>query len=306
MQNTNKITIIGFGNQARAWALNFRDSGYKVCIGLRKNSSSFTTATDLGFETFCFEEVEIPTRFFALLIPDDQHEKALVELSKLNKNKCCLYAHGYSVFKFELNQKFKDFDHVLLAPKSIASELRFLFETKGNLTGFYSLEFAKETQLAELRKLAHALGLTNFYPTKFQEETQADLFSEQSILCALLPYGILETYNTLVERGYSKELAFYECFYESKLILDTIFKVGPTAFFDLISPNALIGSEVGRELLIDESFKAKLKKLLTDIEENRFQETIQHTDVDQLRSEITQFWQKQDLHSMYSELKESL
>jgi ketol-acid reductoisomerase len=302
----NEITIIGFGNQARAWALNLRDSNLKVFIGLRKSSISLSVAKDLGFSTFCFEEEKIPTSNFALLIPDSSHQSALETISKLNSNINCVDAHGYSLSKFNLQSLYPNLNHILLAPKSIASELRFLYETKGNLTGFYSLEFAPNVELAEIKMIAQNLGMKNLYPTSFLEETQADLFSEQTILCSLLPYGILESFNTLVNKGYSKELAFYECFYEAKLILDTIFKVGPKDFFNLISPNALIGSQIGKDLLIDDAFKEKLRVLLQNIENDTFQDQIKSTDIDQLRNNISSFWKDQTLSKTYDEHKDSL
>jgi ketol-acid reductoisomerase len=301
----NEFSIIGFGNQAQAWALNLADSGVNVHIGLRANSSSIKKANDLGFEVFTLDNT-IPTQNFSLLIPDDQHENTLTELSKSNDNKNCIYAHGYSLAKFDLQKKFSQFQHILLAPKSIASELRFRFETNGNLTGFYSLQYAPNFKFEEVKQLADCLGLKNIFETTFLEETQADLFSEQSILCSLLPYGILETYNTLIKKGYSKEISFYECFYESKLILDTIFKVGPEDIFKLISPNALIGSEVGRKLLIDEDFKNKLSILLEDIEKNKFQETINQTDISHLKNQVASYWKEQPLSSTFNELKDTL
>lgn len=301
----NEFSIIGFGNQAQAWALNLKDSGVKVFIGLRKGSASKSKVQSMGFEVFYLQD-KIPTKNFALLIPDDQHELALRVLTQNNENNFCIYAHGYSLSKFKLQLTFPQFEHILLAPKSIASELRFRYETHGNLTGFYSLEFAPSFTTQELKEIAQLLGLKNSYPTSFIEETQADLFSEQSILCSLLPYGILETYNTLIEKGYSEELSFYECFYESKLILDTIFKVGPQAFFELISPNALIGSEVGRHALIDDQFKEKLHQLLKDIEQNKFQETIEKTDIVTLKKQVANYWKNQSLNSTFNKLKGTL
>lgn len=306
MQNINEFAIIGFGNQAKAWALNLRDSGYRVFIGLRPHSNSIKKAQGLGFEVFDLENSEVPTSSFALLTPDDQHKKTLSALGKKNSNKNCLYAHGYSVSKLNIQTLFPHFNHILLAPKSIASELRFLYETRGNLTAFYSLEYSSNFELSELREISSALGISNIFPTCFLEETQADLFSEQSILCSLIPYGILETYNTLIEKNYSKELAFFECFYESKLIIDTIFKVGPKEFFKLISPNALIGSEVGRDLLLGKQFKNKLATLLQNIEDNNFQEHIEQTDIQLLRLRVNEFWESQSLDKTYNKLKDFL
>ena len=306
MKNQNKISIIGFGNQAKAWAMNLRDSGAEVYIGHRPHSKSKELAQEMGFKTFNFQTSEVPSQNFVLLIPDDQHEKALTEIAKINKDKTCYYAHGFSLTRFQLNVKFPMFKHILLAPKSIASEVRFLYETKGIISAIYSNEFAPEITKDEIAKFSSLVGFKEIYPASFLEETQADLFSEQSILCSLLPYGALETYNTLVEKGYPKELAFFECFYEVKLIADTLLKVGPQKFFELISPNALIGSEVGREFLFGPDFKDKLTKMLNQIEEGYFDSLIEKSNVEELRKNISQFWQNQDLTQTYNRLKDRL
>lgn len=306
MKNQNHFTIIGFGNQAKAWAMNLRDSGYEVYIGLRSESKSFEVAKKKGFKVFKFEKEMIPTTGFALLTPDETHFEVLSKLSKINTDVNCYYAHGFSMVSEQLEQKFPKIKHILLAPKAIASELRFRFETKENLTAFYSLEYAKKDDFESLKELAQNLGINNIYPTSFDEETKADLFSEQSILCSLLPYGINEAYKTLIERGYSKELAFFECFYESKLILDTIFKMGPQEFFNLISPNALIGSEIGKNKLFDSEFKKKLSEMLDDIEKRQFENIIQDTNVNNLKESVSNFWNEQDLNNTFKELKESL
>ena len=306
MENLFTFTIIGFGNQARAWALNLRDSGVEVSIGLRGSSLSHTLVEAAGFKSFNFETEGILSNSFALLTPDHTHDKILTALSTNNKNLTCLYAHGFSMNKNIFAKKFPHFKHILLAPKSIASELRFRFETKKNLTAFYSLEFSGEESFEFTEQLANLLGINNLYPTTFAEETKADLFSEQTILCSLLPYGILESFNTLIENGYSKEIAFFECFYESKLILDTIFKIGPQDFFSLISPNALIGSQIGKDFLIDKQFKEKLSKVLKDIEDNSFEKLAEDTDHNQLREEVSTFWAKQKMTSTFQELREKL
>jgi ketol-acid reductoisomerase len=303
VKELTEITIIGFGNQAKAWALNMRDSGLKVHIGLRPNSSSKSLAKELGFNYFNIEATEIPTKNFVLLIPDDKHLNALTEIEKINDNKVCIYAHGYSLTKSELNIKFPAFQHILLAPKSIASEVRYLFETKGNISAIYSNEHAPNVSIEQIQLIASKVGIKNIFPASFKEETEADLFSEQSILCSLLPYGALQTFNTLRAEGYPKELAFFECFYEVKLIADTLLKVGPEKFFDLISPNALIGSKVGKELLFDNEFQNKLNTLVNNIQNGKFDKIVESTNIEDLRNEMKQFWSKQELNSTYEDLK---
>jgi ketol-acid reductoisomerase len=306
VKDLTEISIIGFGNQAKAWALNMRDSGLNVHIGLRPDSPSKSLATELGFNVFNVEAIEIPTQYFVLLIPDDKHLHALTKIEKLNDDKICIYAHGHSLTKNQLNIKFPHFQHILLAPKSIASEVRFLFETKGNISAIYSNEFAKEISIKKIEELASNVGINNIYPASFKEETEADLFSEQSILCSLLPYGALHTFNTLRERGYPRELAFFECFYEVKLIADTLLKVGPQKFFELISPNALIGSKVGKELIFDDNFQGKLDKIMDNIQSGNFDVVVDSTNIEELRNEIKQFWSTQELNSTYEELKGQL
>ena len=255
MEKLTEITIIGFGNQAKAWAMNLRDSGINVYIGLRSNSQSVIHAQNLNFTTFSYESDTIPSKFFALLIPDESHFEALDKMKVEHNKHVCIYAHGFSNIKFKLSQKFPYIKHLLLAPKSIASEVRFLYETNKNISAIFSNEFCSDLTQNDIQEVASHIGFKNIYYSTFEQETHADLFSEQSILCSLIPYGALLAYNTLRENNYPKELAFFECFYEIKLIADTLLKVGPEKFFDLISPNALIGSQLGKDLLLDDNFQ---------------------------------------------------
>jgi ketol-acid reductoisomerase len=113
--------------------------------------------------------------------------------------------------------------------------------------------------------------------SNFKNETYADLFSEQSILCSLLPYASEMIFNKLVDKGIEKELAYFESWYEVKLIADTLMKIGPQKFFDLISPNALLGSKKGKDFLLDSHFQSQLNKLLDNIySEDFFKEVDKH------------------------------
>ena len=302
VKSLKEFTIIGYGNQAKAWASNLKDSGVKVYIGLRENSPSLAHAQNRGFETFIYTSENIKTDFCDLLTPDDTHHKILKSLPK--HQAAIIFAHGFSVEANKLNEKYSPL--ILLAPKAIASELRFRYENKEALTAFYSLEYASENYLDAIKEIANKLGMTNFYPSSFKEETQADLFSEQTLLCSTLPYSILLAYNALIEKGYSKEIAFYECFYESKLIIDTILKVGPQAFFELISPNALIGSQIGRDRIFDSELEEKFKTALLEIQQDDFYHQLQQVDIDSLKNEVKEFWKNQDLQKTYESLKDTL
>lgn len=300
MKDIREITIIGFGNQAKAWAMNLRDSGFKVYIGLRENSNSLALVNQLQFESFDFDKEEIPTKNFVLLIPDDQHFSCLTQILKnsFNKGKNCILGHGYSFIKDNLKDHFPEIDFSLLAPKSIASELRFLFETKGEIGAFYH---SNSTEV--IKDISKALGVTHLFEANFKEEMEADLFSEQSILCSVIPYTALETFNFLVAKGIPSKLAYYECFYEIKLITDTLLKYGPEKFFEMISPNALIGAQKGKEILLNDQFKNSLGKIFSDIKSGSFFEEIDRTDIVKLKEEVSLFWKGQKLNQEFNEIR---
>tara|TARA_Y100000768_G_scaffold355363_1_gene308953 strand:+ start:1223 stop:2137 length:915 start_codon:yes stop_codon:yes gene_type:complete len=304
VENKKNISIIGYGNQARAWALNLKDSGYKVTIGLRSGSPSKNLATAKGFSVFDYESEPIESEICVILTPDNTHIQILERIK--NPNCLFVFAHGFSVTAGNLKTLFPKTKFALLAPKAIASELRFRFETNQSLAAFYSLEFCDPKDEKSIKDLAEAIGIRNLYPTTFQEETQADLFSEQALLCSVLPYTINLAFQTLIERGYKKELAFYECFVEAKLIVDALLKVGPEAFFDFISPNALIGSEKGRLELIDNDFKQKFQKLLNDVQDPKHLQDLSSADVLNTKKSVNEFWKGQSLNKVYQELKETL
>jgi ketol-acid reductoisomerase len=128
------------------------------------------------------------------------------------------------------------------------------------------LKLANETLLLLARKLGINCGP---YACDFSQEALADMFSEQAVLCSTLPYVAKSAFEILLSKGIPKELAFYECFYEMKLIIDTLLKVGPEAFFQMISPNAFIGGERASKILFDDHFHVALNKLWDDLENGK-------------------------------------
>jgi ketol-acid reductoisomerase len=300
-----ELGIIGFGNQAKAWAMNLKDSGWKVKIYLRKGSKSRDIATQMGLDVFKLGDT-LPSHV-AMLTPDESHVEIL-EALKEQSNTNFIYAHGYSLHYDQLADKYPQFNHLLCAPKAIASELRFQFESKGKLGGVYSLEKVEDTIAHEkwLKELAQALGLTSFHPATIEDETKADLFSEQSLLCSVLPYASLFSFNKLREKGISAEVAFFETWYEVKLIADTLIQVGPEKFFQLISPNALLGSEIGKEMLFNEHYQKALEDLYNKIEDESFIQTVNSTEMNSLREKILSFWKKQELTTTFDKMKPEL
>lgn len=305
-----RLTIIGFGNQARAWSQNLKDSGFPIRVALRPLSPSIELAQKLGFEI-----VEIGSkdfyqdRAFALLTPDQAHRDFMMEHGPhFEQGSAILYAHGFSLLKSEFHHKFPHLQHVLFAPKSIGSELRRQYELKGKLGAVYSLEFY-QGEAASFEKwllnLAIALGI-NMGPFKatFKSETEADLYSEQGLLCSLVPYAAGEMFQHLVESGTEPELAYFECWHELKLIVNAMVDKGPEGFFDLISPNALVGAEKGFQKLITPEFKNNLKGLLRDIQNGVFNQELDQTDVEETRRIIRERWQKSPLMKTFRQINQ--
>jgi ketol-acid reductoisomerase len=305
MDQKETIVVVGFGSQAKAWAMNLRDSNCLLKIALQKESKSVNKARDLGFDVITLESKELFSyHTFLVLIPDQEQLKFLGKNhSFITPNSLMVYAHGFSMARDLVHEKYPQFSHALLAPKAIASEVRFQYETKGKIgAAIYSPNKNAESAL---QALAKKVGFTALYPTPFEKECAADLFSEQSLLCSLIPYGSLLSYNKLREYGISPEVAFMECFLELRSIATAFVNLGPEAFFKLISPNALIGSEKGRKLLINENFQRGLEQIMIDIHNKEFYKEV---DVDHaaIRAEVLGQWQKEELSSTFERLKSEL
>jgi ketol-acid reductoisomerase len=300
------IIIIGYGAQAKAWALNLKDSGRDITIGLRKDSSSKTLARDLGFKTLTLIEDSISDfQNIILLTPDDQHVSILESVAtQLRDDQNIFYAHGFSVTYEKLNEVYSKLNHILLAPKAIASEVRFNYETKAPLAAASSDEFilSEQAKLA-LQNLANDLGI-NVGPLKvsFKDETYGDLFSEQSILCSLIPYGAKASFDKLKEKGINEEMAYIECWHEVKLIADAMLKFGPAEFFKLISPNALMGGEKARQLIFDAKLLKVYDDLYADIESGKFFHDTKVFDFQRLKSNVIKEWEEHPLQQLYNKL----
>ncbi len=304
------LVMIGFGSQAKAWALNLRDSGFQVLIALREGSPSSKVAKSLNFEILELGKDCLPKMApILLLIPDHAHEDFLKDnRGDIVEGTKIIYGHGYSILKSQLQLTYPKFSHLLLAPKAIASEVRYQFETKGKLGAVYSDEFSLEKADKDfIFELARGIGITaGPYLASFEEETRADLFSEQGLLCGLIPYAALACYNKLREKGIPKEVAYMECWLETKLICDAMVKMGPEKFFNLISPNALIGGEKAQKQLVSDSFKKTLDGLIEDIWDKKFFEQCDQTDFKKLQTEVLEYWKSQELSSTHDLLSKDL
>lgn len=304
-----KLSIIGFGNQAKAWALNLRDSGFQIYIHLREDSSSIELARNLGFQVISLD-APFPCKQIALLTPDDTHFDIAKTLTKALKGQkaTLIFAHGFSLLYQGIANNFPEFNCLLLAPKAIASEVRMQYETKGKLGALYSVELSQnpEGSYDLIKSIADHLGITSLHQSALASETKADLFSEQVLLCSTLPYAALFAFNKLIEKGIEKETAYFECWHEMKLIADTMVRLGPEKFFDLISPNALAGSEIGRSALFGEDYMTRLESIYQSIDNGDFTRQLEETNFPALREKVSSFWKEQELTKTHERMGKEL
>jgi ketol-acid reductoisomerase len=306
-----RLTILGFGNQAKSWAQNLKDSGVRVRVALRPTSPSRERCARLGFEVVTIGTPEFfEDAVFALLTPDDTHHLILESVGKdFKSGSLMLYAHGYSCTTYKFQDLYPDLKHILFAPKAIGTALREEYLRQGKLGAVYSLEHIalnKKKDMEEfIQDFAKNLGISmGPFPTSFEREMKADLFSEQGLLCSLLPYVAQEMFQTLVDDGVEKELAYFECWHEMKLIAGAMVDAGPEAFFKLISPNALIGSEKGLEKLLTPDFKKNLRGLYEEIKSGDIHKEFEVADANKLRDKITSRWKETELQKTFNLINE--
>lgn len=311
MQNSNcaAIAIIGFGSQAKAWAQNLKDSGLEVTVFLRPESPSHKEVQDLGLQSQNLDSPKLSTfSWMALLTPDHTHRELVESLApRLGPQNTLIFAHGYAQHAYAFHQHFPNLCLALLAPKGIASELRQRKVDGLPLGGVWDLINAPEEQTTkraeELQALGQKLGLTHLYPSSFSEECQADLLSEQSLLCGLIPYAARQSFDLLRSKGISSELAFMECWMELQLITNALVEKGPEAFFNMISPNALLGADKAQKKLQTKAYPEALDELWEDIKSGDFTQTCQQSSFDEVRKQVREDWKHSELQQTYERLK---
>jgi len=304
-----ELAIVGFGNQAKAWALNLADSGFNIQIFSRSITEEQQNETKpLKIEQLRIEKLK-EYKSIALLIPDDQHFSFLKKFAmELQDKTRIIYAHGYSCTAFPIIEQFPNLDHLLLAPKSIATELRKQYLEQGRLTAAVAIGSNPEREKENkefLEELARALGI-NWGPhwSTFKEECYADLFSEQTSLCHLIPMITEKSFNFLVKKGITPEVAFAETFLELKLIVDTMIDIGPQKLFEKISPNALIGAELTKQKWEEKiPWQELFENCWSNIKSKNFFTEINKSDLGQIRQNTTQFWEKNILQIQYNKMK---
>src|SRR5579862_9800896 len=268
------IAIIGYGSQGHAHALNLRDSGLKVIVGLAPNSASRAKVQAQGLEVFDVGEATKRADVIMILVPDQTAKKVYNEAigPNLSAGKTLAFAHGFSIhFKFIAPPK--DVDVIMIAPKCPGHRLRELFTEGVGVPSLIAIE-QNPTGKAEATGLAYAKGIGSLKAgvigTTFKEETETDLFGEQSVLCGGVSALITNAFETLVEAGYQPEIAYFECLHELKLIVDLIYQGGIKYMRYSVSDTAEYGDYTRGPRVIDPHVRETMKKVLADIQSGKF------------------------------------
>ncbi len=272
--NAKTVAIIGYGSQGHAHALNLRDSGVKVIVGLHEGSRSAAKAQADGLEVVSVQEAAARADWIMLLLPDELqkqvYEAAVVP--SLTAGKVLSFAHGFNI-RFQLIVPPTDVDVVMIAPKGPGHTVRWEYENGQGVPALFAIAQDASGQARTLA-MAYAKGIgatrAGILETSFKEETETDLFGEQAVLCGGLSALVKAGFETLVEAGYQPELAYFECLHEVKLIVDLMVKGGLTAMRDSISNTAEYGDYVSGPRLITEDTKAEMRLLLAEIQDGSF------------------------------------
>ena len=272
---SKKIAIFGFGSQGHAHALNLKDSGVEnVAVALRDGSPSKRKAEEQGLKVMSLSDAAAWADVLMLLTPDElqsQIYKNHIE-QRMREGTSLAFAHGLNIH-FNLINARKDLDVFMIAPKGPGHLVRSEYQKGGGVPCLMAIHQDNSGQARDLA-LSYATaiggGKAGVIETNFKEECETDLFGEQSVLCGGLVELIKNGYETLVEAGYSPEMAYFECVHEVKLIVDLIYEGGIANMNYSISNTAEYGEYVSGKKIIDNKTKERMKEILKDIQSGKF------------------------------------
>jgi len=271
---SKRIAVIGFGSQGRAQALNLRDSGCQVFIGLRPGSASATSAQQAGLQVRDIPTAIRQSDVIALLIPDEvQAEVYAREIAPhLRPGAYLAFAHGFAIHYRKLVPAPQT-NVFLVAPKGIGPMVRAQYQAGGGVPALIAVHQDPSANTRDVA-LAYAgalgCGRTAILETTFREETETDLFGEQAVLCGGLTELIRAGFDTLVKAGYPPELAYFECLHEVKLIADLIHARGIAGMRAAISNTAAYGDVTRGRRVIGEPTRQAMKDILAEVQSGAF------------------------------------
>jgi len=268
-----RIAVLGYGSQGRAHALNLKDSGFDVVVGLRKSGASWKRAKRDGLAVAEPVDAVRGADLVAMLVPD-LAQAALYDSVEgaFKPGATLLFAHGFNIHFKQIKPR-KDLDVVLIAPKGPGDLVRRQYQQGRGVPCLIAVA-QDATGRAHARALAYADGIGGtrggVLETSFAEETETDLFGEQAVLCGGATELVVKGYETLVEAGYQPEVAYYECLHELKLIVDLLHEGGLSKMHRFISDTAKYGDLTRGPRVIDSHTKKEMRKILKEIQSGKF------------------------------------
>ena len=269
-----RVAVLGYGSQGRAHALNLRDSGLDVVVGLRKSGSTWAKAEADGLRVVEPAEAVKGADLVAVLTPDMVQPKLYTDViaPNLKPGAALLFAHGFNVHYKTIAPR-ADVDVVLVAPKGPGALVRNEYTIGRGVPCLYAVH-QDATGQAKAKATAYAAGIGGaramLIETDFKEETETDLFGEQAVLCGgaseLVRYG----FETLVEAGYKPEIAYYEVMHELKLIVDLFYEGGLTKMLTYVSETAQYGDYTRGPRVVDAATKDKMRAVLKEVQDGTF------------------------------------
>ena len=273
-----KVAVIGYGNQGRAQALNLRDSGVAVTVALPEGSATRERAAADGFAPVTAAEA-CGHADLAVMLAADEVQAAIYDeeiAPNLREGATLLFAHGLSI-RFQLIEPRSDLDVVLVAPKGPGTALRREYQDGHGLIALFAVH-QDASGAAEAIALSYAAaigsGRAGILPTSFAEECEADLFNEQAVLWGAIPELIHAGFETLVDAGFSPEIAYFECLTEVKLIADLIYERGIAGMRAAISNTAEFGALKGGTRIIGPAARTEMRRILREVRSGAFAEEL--------------------------------
>ncbi|MCU4925484.1 ketol-acid reductoisomerase [Halobacteria archaeon AArc-dxtr1] len=268
------VAVLGYGSQGHAHALNLHESGVDVIVGLRESSASWDAAEEDGLTVATPAEACSEAEVISVLVPDTVqpavYENAIEP--NLEDGDTLQFAHGFNIHYNQI-QPPEHVDVTMIAPKSPGHLVRRNYENGEGTPGLLAV-YQDATGDAEGRALAYGKGIgctrAGVVKTTFKEETETDLFGEQAVLCGGIAELIKVGYETLVDAGYSPEMAYFECMNEMKLIVDLMYEGGLGAMWDSVSDTAEYGGLTRGDDIIDDQVRANMEETLRQVQEGEF------------------------------------
>jgi ketol-acid reductoisomerase len=268
-----RIAVLGYGSQGRAHALNLKDSGFDVVVGVRRGGASWKKARRDGLKVAEPADAVRGAGLVAMLVPDlAQKDLYKAVVGNMPKGATLLFAHGFNIHFKQIRPR-KDLDVTLIAPKGPGDLVRRTYQQGRGVPCLIAVA-QDATGRAKARALAYAHGIGGtrggVLETTFAEETETDLFGEQAVLCGGATELVVKGFETLVEAGYQPAVAYYECMHELKLIVDLLHEGGLAKMHRFISDTAKYGDLTRGPRIVSRATKKEMRKILKEIQQGKF------------------------------------